>query len=214
MKRLRIGTGNPGKLREYEQILAPVGYELIPVQAPDPDETAPDLDGNARLKAVAYAAACGEITIAEDAGLVVPALSGLPGVISARFSDCEVDVQTGRMLSYTASGQPRDKLDARNREKLLALLSSRPESERAAYFQVVLAVASPDGQILFTATGEAHGTILHEARGEGGFGYDSIFGGAETGGASFAEVSKEQKNAISHRRKAIDALRRWLAERG
>ena len=92
--RLHVGTSNPGKLREYREILAPLGYEVVTVVAPEPDEPEPDLEGNARLKASAYGFHAGGLTLAEDSGLVVPALHGLPGVVSARFSDCELDLST------------------------------------------------------------------------------------------------------------------------
>jgi XTP/dITP diphosphohydrolase len=213
MKRLRIGTANPGKLREYDAILRLAGYEPVPVVAPDPDETAPDLEGNARIKAIAYAAAAGELTVAEDAGLIVPSLGGLPGVVSARFSDCQLDVATGRVLAHASSGRPRAEMDEENRALLLRLLEGKAGAERAAYFQVVLVVAEPGGEVLFTATGEAHGRILTAPRGDDGFGYDALFAGDETGGLSFAEVAPAAKNAVSHRRKALDKLRAWL-ERG
>jgi XTP/dITP diphosphohydrolase len=208
---IRVGTGNPGKLREYQAILGELGHELTTVDAPEPEETAPDLDGNARLKASAYARHAGAVVLAEDAGLVVPALGGLPGVISARFSDCEVDPSTGRVLSYSASGRPRAALDEANRLRLLELLDAHDGEARRAFFQVVIAVAGPDGAILFTASGEAHGRILRAPRGEGGFGYDALFAGDETRGLSFAEVEPALKNAVSHRRKALEKVRAWLA---
>jgi XTP/dITP diphosphohydrolase len=212
MRRIHVGTGNPGKIKEYEAILATLGLELAMVNGPEPEEPAPDLEGNARLKAQAYAKLAGTLTLAEDAGLVVPSLGGLPGVVSARFSDCEVDTTTGRVLGYRPSGRSRHEIDEANRQRLLELLASSPEPARRAYFQVVVAAASPDGVVLFTARGEAHGTILHEPRGEGGFGYDALFAGDDTGGRSFAEVNAAEKNAVSHRRRALEQVRRWLAE--
>jgi XTP/dITP diphosphohydrolase len=211
MRRIHVGTGNPGKIREYQAILDAVGDELVMVSGPDPEEPEPDLEGNARLKAQAYARLSGTLTLAEDAGLVVPSLGGLPGVVSARFSDCEVDVTTGRVLAYRPSGRPRHELDARNRQRLLELLDRSEGEARRAYFQVVIAAARPDGTVVFSARGEAHGRILREARGEGGFGYDALFAGDDTGGRSFAEVSPAEKNAISHRRRALEQVRAWLA---
>ncbi|MCU0655942.1 MAG: non-canonical purine NTP pyrophosphatase [Polyangiaceae bacterium] len=212
LPRLHLGTGNPGKLREYQAILGELGHEFLPLSAPEPEETAPDLDGNARLKASFYARHAGALTLAEDAGLVVPSLGGLPGVISARFSDCEVDTSTGRVLSYRASGRPREALDEANRHRLLQLLSAHEGDARRASFQVVIALAAPDGAILFTARGEAHGRILREPRGLGGFGYDALFSGDETDGLTFAEVDPARKNAVSHRRKALELIRRWMRE--
>lgn len=211
-KRIHVGTGNPGKLIEYRTMLERAGYELQAVQGPEPEETAPDLDGNARLKAIAYAKQCGDITLAEDAGLVVPSLGGFPGVISARFSDCEVDTRTGQLLAYHPSGRPRAELDEANRKRLLALLESHEGDARRAYFQVVIAIASPDGRILTTSSGEAHGHILRTARGDRGFGYDALFAGDDVGGRSFAEVSADEKNAISHRRRALEGVRAWLEQ--
>lgn len=214
MKQIRIGTGNPGKLLEYGAILGELGYQLVTVEAPEPEETAPDLDGNARLKAVAYARHAGAVTLAEDAGLVVPALGGLPGVISARFSDCEVDPATGAVLGYTPSQRPRARLDEANRQRLVALMRGLEGDARRAFFQVVIAVAAPDGRVLFAASGEAHGRVLEAPRGEGGFGYDALFAGDDTGGLTFAEVEAARKNAVSHRRRALEKVRAWLAQAG
>ncbi|MCS6898574.1 MAG: non-canonical purine NTP pyrophosphatase [Myxococcales bacterium] len=208
-----LGTRNPGKLREYQSILGELGYEMVSVDAPEPEETAPDFEGNARLKATAYARYAGALTLAEDAGLVVPVLGGLPGVFSARFADCEVDPSLGKVLSYTPSGRPRPSLDEANRLRLLELLAGHEGEARRAYFQMVIAVADADGTILFTASGEAYGRILYEPRGEGGFGYDALFAGDETDGFTFAEVDAARKNAVSHRRKALEKVHTWLLAR-
>src|SRR5690606_34613020 len=111
---------------------------------------------NAELKARAYAAACGEWTLADDSGLEVSALGGRPGVYSARYSG----------ENATA---------ASNNAKLLAELSETPPSGRTARFVCVIAVADPDGNIVFAAEGECAGTIARESRGSGGFGYDPLF---------------------------------------
>jgi XTP/dITP diphosphohydrolase len=211
---IRIGTGNPGKLQEYQALLGELGYDLTTVDAPEPEENAPDLEGNACLKASAYARHVGALTLAEDSGLVVPVLGGLPGVISARFADCEIDPATGRILAYHPSGRPRSALDEANRRRLLELLDTHEGEARRAYFRVMIAVADADGTILFTASGEAHGRILHQPRGEGGFGYDALFAGDETDGLTFAEVDPARKNAVSHRRKALEKVRAWLVDRG
>lgn len=209
-KSIHVGTGNTGKLREYQAILGSLGYELIPILAPEPEETASDLEGNARIKASAYALHAKALTVAEDAGLIVPSLGGFPGVISARFSDCEINPRTGELLKYRPSGRSREELDQANREHLLELLADQSGDARRAYFQVILAVADADGSILFTASGEVHGTILQQPRGSGGFGYDSLFAGNETDGLSFAEIDPARKNAISHRGRALEKLRDWL----
>ena len=211
LMRLHVGTSNPGKLREYREILAPLGYEVVTVVAPEPDEPEPDLEGNARIKAAAYGYHAGGLTIAEDSGLVVPALHGLPGVVSARFSDCELDLATGRVLAIRPSHRPRPELDAANRARLLSLMDGLDDPHRRAFFRAVIAVADGSGTVLFTATGEAHGRILREERGTGGFGYDSLFAGDDTPGLTFAEAPADQKNAVSHRRRAVDQVRDWLA---
>lgn len=198
-------------MREYREILSPLGHEVVAVVAPEPAEPEPDLEGNARLKASAYGYHAGGLTLAEDAGLIVPALRGLPGVVSARFDDCDLDLATGKVLAIRPSSRPRPELDAANRERLLSLMDALEGDQRRAFFRVVVAVADASGQVLFTASGEAHGHILRHGRGEGGFGYDSLFASDDIPGLTFAEATADQKNAVSHRRRAVDQVRAWLA---
>lgn len=210
-----LGTTNPDKVREIGAILDATGCALEVTEPVDPEETEPDFVGNALLKARAYAAAAGGLTISEDSGLVVPALGGLPGAYSARFSDCELDRgdRAGggwRVLGHRKSGLPRPELDRRNNALLLELLRGVEQPRRAAAFQVVLAVAAPDGEVLFHAQGEAHGWIAEEARGERGFGYDPVFVGQDTFGKTYAELDPMRKNLRSHRRRALQEFKAWL----
>ena len=194
---LLLASTNRHKLEELSDLLAPLG---ITVRRPDDagglppvDEDRPDFAGNARKKALSGAAASGLPTLADDSGLEVAALDGAPGVHSARFAG-------------------PDATDAENREKLLAELAGR-ESGREARFVCALCLASPGGVIAEIA-GEAHGEILHDARGTGGFGYDPLFLFTEEGftatGKAFAELSREEKSEVSHRGRALRALAREL----
>ena len=192
--RFLIGSTNPGKLREYREILQGLDLELVAPTDLDPVPTEPAEDAdtfveNASLKARAYATASGLQTIADDSGLEVYALRGAPGVRSRRFFGDE------------ASAEERN-------AKLLALLDG--VEDRSARFVCVTALASPDGHVeLFE--GEVRGEIAESPRGEDGFGYDPVFVIAEDG-RTMAEVPREEKNAISHRGLAGAKLRAALAE--
>ena len=188
-----IGSTNPGKLREYREILGGLDLELIapsdldPVP-PEPGEDASTFAENASAKARAYAAASGIQTIADDSGLEVYALRGAPGVRSRRF------------FGDDASAKERN-------SKLLALLDG--VQDRSARFVCVTALASPDGHVeLFE--GEVHGEIAESPRGEAGFGYDPVFVIAADG-RTMAELSAEEKHRISHRGIAGAKLRARLA---
>ena len=188
-----IGSTNPGKLREYREILAGLDLELVapgdldPVP-PEPREDALTFGENASLKARAYASASGLETIADDSGLEVYALRGAPGVRSRRyFGD--------------------DASPAERNAKLLALLEG--VQDRSARFVCVTALASPDGHVeLFE--GEVHGEIAESPRGEAGFGYDPVFVIAGDG-RTMAELSSEEKHRVSHRGLAGAKLRARLA---
>ena len=188
-----LGSANPGKLREYREILQGLDLELVapsdldPVP-PEPDEDAATFAENASAKARAYASASGLATIADDSGLEVYALRGAPGVRSRRF------------FGEDASASERN-------AKLLALLDGA--LDRSARFVCVTALASPDGHVeLFE--GEVHGEIAESPRGEAGFGYDPVFVIAGDG-RTMAELSSEEKHRISHRGLAGAKLRARLA---
>jgi XTP/dITP diphosphohydrolase len=158
---------------------------------PDVVEDADTLEGNARLKAAAVAAATGRPAIADDTGLEVVALDGAPGVLAARFA--------GEDATYAA-----------NRAKLLAALDGR--ADRRARFRTVVVIAWPDGRET-VAEGVCDGVIAEEERGERGFGYDPVFVPVEGDGRTFAEMSDQEKNALSHRARALRNLLSRLAPR-
>lgn len=179
---LVVATGNPGKLKEMQAALAGLEWELtLKPEALDVEETGATFAENACLKASEIALATGEWAIADDSGLEVEALDGAPGVYSARYG----------------------KTDADRIERLLNELGN--ELNREARFVCVIAIARPDGTIALQAEGPCPGRILHSPRGSGGFGYDPIFYVPEQR-LTFAEMSSEQKQMVSHRGKAFQAL--------
>jgi len=192
MKKILVcATRNRHKIEELKPLLEPLGYVLRTL-----DEEAPHLplreDGttfaeNAEQKALLVHHATGKAALADDSGLSVDALGGAPGVRSARY----------------AAGPDSDSHDAEaNNRKLLAELASA--ADRSARFRCALALVTEGGE-LFIAEGLIEGQILKQARGDGGFGYDPLFlpNGFDK---TFAELSTEEKNRISHRRQALDAL--------
>jgi XTP/dITP diphosphohydrolase len=194
MSRLRLvcASANPDKVAEIEAILG-TAVELLPrpPDIPDVAEDADTLEGNARLKAAAVAAATGAAAVADDTGLEVDALGGLPGVRTARYA--------GEHATY-----------AENRAKLLAALDG--SADRRARFHTVAMVLWPDGREV-VAQGRCDGTIATTERGERGFGYDAVFVPDGGGGRTFAEMSEDEKHALSHRGRALNALLGVLAAR-
>ncbi|MGC9332897.1 MAG: RdgB/HAM1 family non-canonical purine NTP pyrophosphatase [Anaerolineae bacterium] len=201
MDRLLVATNNPGKLREYKDLLEglPRTVEItFPAQEGinlEVEEVGETFAENARIKAMAYAQASGLLTLADDSGLEVDALDGAPGVRSAR---------------YAGPGAS----DADRYRKLLAELAGIPTGKRSARFRCVVALALPEGTV-HTAEGTCEGKIGFAARGEHGFGYDPVFIVDGYGGKTLAELEPEVKNRISHRARALEAglptLRRLLA---
>jgi XTP/dITP diphosphohydrolase len=198
MPRLVIGSRNKKKLEELQDLLGDLPIELTDLSpwpgVPDAEETGQTFEENARAKATAYANATGEWVLAEDSGLVVPALKGRPGVYSARYAGTHGD-------------------DAANNQKLLAELAPLSDDRRAAYYVCVAALANPDGEVKAVAEGRCHGVIAKEPRGTGGFGYDPLFVVSEYH-KTFGELSLRVKQALSHRARAVvelrPAIRRWL----
>ena len=188
---LVCASANPDKVAEIAEILAGCGVRLIarPASVPDVVEDADTLEGNARRKAVAIAAATGLPAVADDTGLEVDALDGAPGVRSARYA--------GERATYEE-----------NIELLLGELSARsadtPE-ERSARFRTVVLVHWPDGREL-VVDGVCEGRITSERRGGGGFGYDAVFAPIDGDGRTFAQLAPAEKHAISHRGRALRAL--------
>jgi len=194
ISRLVLASGNPGKLREFRRILAPLGIKVI-AQAelgiPDADEPHVTFVENALAKARQASAHANLPELADDSGVCVRALGGAPGVLSARYA-----------------GEPKS--DARNNAKLIAALAE--VADRRAHYACVLALerhaADP---VPIIAEGTWHGTIIDAPRGTGGFGYDPHFLDSETG-LTGAELPVERKNQISHRGKAMRALIARLEE--
>lgn len=208
-----LGTTNQYKIREIGSILAAVGCTFEPTDPVDPDETEPDFDGNAILKARVYAAHAGGVTISEDSGLIIPALNGLPGPWSARFSDHgRIDTDTGQVFDHVPSGLSRDEIDARNNDLVLKIMEGIEQPHRAAFFKVVLVVADEHGEVLFKAAGESHGWIATECRGTNGFGYDPIFVGNDCFDKTYAELDSMRKNMKSHRKRVLNEFKAWLAQ--
>jgi len=188
--RLVLGTKNPDKLGEMREVLgaAAPSVEIIEgAEWPDVPETGATLEENALLKARAVADATGHAAIADDTGLEVDALDGRPGVHTARFA--------GPGATYEE-----------NRRALLAALDGR--GDRAARFRTVMALVGP-GIGETTVEGVLEGRITTAERGDGGFGYDSIF---EVDGRTLAEIPEGEKNRISHRAVALHSLATVLAE--
>jgi XTP/dITP diphosphohydrolase len=182
---LVCASANPDKITEIAAILDGL-VDLLPrpPEVPDVVEDADSLLGNARLKATAVCAATGMPAISDDTGLFVDALDGAPGVYAARFA--------GEDATY-----------ADNREKLLRLLDGA--SDRRARFVTAVMVVWPDGREL-AVEGVCDGTIAPEELGGRGFGYDAVFVPDDGDGRSFAQMSEEEKNRISHRARALRAL--------
>lgn len=189
-RRVVVASKNPDKIKEVEAVLGSLDppFEVIgDLEWPDIEETEDTLEGNAVLKATEVAALTGVAAIADDTGLEVAALGGAPGVHSARYA--------GPDGSYEA-----------NREKLLAEMEG--VGDRTARFRTAIALVEP-GVEPIVAEGVMEGEIAHAPRGDNGFGYDPVF---LVGDRTYAEMSDEEKNAISHRARAIRALADALAD--
>lgn len=188
MLKLLIGTNNRGKFLEIKDKMAQLHIELLSlVDFPyviQPDEIGKTFAENAALKARSYALQTGCWTLADDSGLEVKALDGRPGVLSARYA------------GYDAS-------DKENLEKLLRELDGK--EDRSARFVCVMAVSDQDGHIRFLAEGTCNGIISTEPRGDNGFGYDPVFI-PEMFDKTFAELTLDQKQKISHRAKAVEKI--------
>ena len=196
IRRLLLGTNNPGKIAEMTALLD--GFSLVILKPSDlcldlqVEETGVSYLENAVLKALSWSSQCGITTLADDSGLEVDALNGAPGVMSHRF--------TGNSGSS----------DAERRKHLLHQLQNAPRPWTAR-FQCAVAIAIP-GEELITGAGSCEGEIIPEERGTNGFGYDPIFLVRGTG-KTMAELSPDQKNQLSHRARAMASTRPILIER-
>lgn len=194
--KLLLATNNKGKAREYKSLLEGVPFELVtPAEVGITTEVAEvgkSFEENARLKATTLAAESQLLTLADDSGLEVEALGGEPGTLSARYA-----------------GENASDSDRVN--YLLAKMQGIPQEKRQARFVCVIAIATPQGDVEF-CSGECHGFIALEPKGNRGFGYDPVFYLPELG-ETMAELPPEGKNKISHRgraaMKARELLRRW-----
>ncbi len=196
---LLITTGNPGKVREFREILEAQGVACTDLSAhpaaPVPEETGHTFRANAMRKAVHYATALNTWALADDSGLAVDALDGAPGVHSARWAE----------LNHAGRG------DADNNALLLRQLHDIPDERRSARFACVLALSDPRGRVVLTAGDEVEGLLLRAPRGDGGFGYDPLFL-VPSLGKTTAELSAADKHAISHRGKALRRLTAMLGK--
>jgi XTP/dITP diphosphohydrolase len=211
---IHLASRNPKKLEEMHRILGAhlpglrvVGLDDVPAYD-EPVEDEPTFTGNALIKARVGAAATGLPTLADDSGLCVDALNGMPGVLSARWSGPPtLRERSSLATSGTESSSlvPRDLVDERNNELLLAQLGDVPDQRRGAHFTCAVACVHPDGREL-VVEGRMDGRVIRETRGSGGFGYDVLFEADEFPGVTTAELSREDKDAISHRGRALRAI--------
>ncbi|MEY8369868.1 XTP/dITP diphosphatase [Anaerovoracaceae bacterium 42-11] len=197
METIIAASRNQHKITEIEAITKKFGMNIISrdeagIPKFEIEEDGETFEENSFKKANEIMKVCGKITIADDSGLMVEYLGGAPGVYSARFAG-------------------EDGNDVKNNEKLLMLLEGVPYKERRAKFVSVITMVYPDGECL-TARGECEGHIIDAPTGENGFGYDPLFV-PEGYQRTFAQLSAEEKNQISHRAKALVRLEKLLAER-
>jgi XTP/dITP diphosphohydrolase len=189
-----IATHNQKKKNELLRILAPLGIDVktdeeLNITLTEAEETGETFYENALIKAQSGARESGLPRVADDSGLMVDYLAGAPGVYSARFA-----------------GEHGN--DAKNNEKLLKLLNDVPENERTARFVSVVCIAFPNGDVI-SARGECEGKIGYCEKGDGGFGYDPVF---MVDGKSFAELSAEEKDKLSHRGNALKLISEKLKD--
>ncbi len=192
---LVVASANPDKVAEIAAILEPLGLTLVPrpPEVPDVVEDADTLEGNARLKAVAITEATGRPAVADDTGFEVDALGGEPGVLAARYA--------GPDATYADNV-------AKVRRELDRVGAEGPERRRAR-FRTVALVRFPDGREV-VAEGTVEGTVAPAPRGEAGFGYDPLFVPDDGDGRTFAEMTADEKHAVSHRGRALRSLARAL----
>lgn len=194
INKIVLASGNKGKLKEFNQVLADLGVEVVPqseFNVSDADETGLSFVENAILKARHAAEVTGLPALADDSGLEVDALQGAPGIYSARFSG-------------------EDATDAKNNELLLEKLEGIPSEQRSARFRCVLVfMRHANDPTPLICQGSWEGTILERASGSNGFGYDPLFWIPELEKAS-AELAPEQKNKLSHRGQAVQLLKQSI----
>jgi XTP/dITP diphosphohydrolase len=194
MQKLVIASSNSGKLREIDQLLKPLGIEVLPqsvFNVSESEEPYSTFIENALVKAHHASRCTGLPALADDSGICVNALNGKPGILSARYA-----------------GEPRS--DERNNQKLVDVLTNQAD-RKAHYYCVIVLVRHPDDPQTLIADGSWHGEIVLQPRGAGGFGYDPYFFLPDLGKTA-AELPAEQKNRISHRGKALARLVERISE--
>lgn len=197
MKRIIAASSNAHKIKEIQTIMGKFGMEVVSrKEAGVPEfeivEDGETFEENSLKKAMEIMKVTGEITVADDSGLMVDYLGGAPGVYSARFAGEECD-------------------DNKNNEKLIKLLDGLTGDDRKAKFVSVITLVYPDEEIL-VARGECPGRMVSVPTGENGFGYDPLFV-PDGWDKTFAQLTDEEKNQISHRAKALEKLEKLLVER-
>lgn len=191
-QRLIVASHNTGKLKEFSELMKPLGIETASVgqlSLPEPEETGKTFEENAAIKAIAAAGASGDASVSDDSGLCIDALDGAPGIYSARWAGPGKDFGTAMT-------------------KVEKALKDRGTDDYAARFVCVLCLAMPAGEIQYFR-GECTGHLVFPPRGAGGFGYDPIFqpdGYQQT----FAEMGPSEKKNISHRARAFAQFSDWL----
>lgn len=191
LKEIVFASHNEGKIKEIKKLLAPYGIKVksaLDMDLPDVEETGETFEENSLLKSRTIAKLVNKPCLADDSGLCVDALNGAPGVYSARYA-------------------PNRDFD-KGMEKLLAEMEKSPNKSRNAHFSCVISLAWPDGQYKVFA-GQVDGKIAFHKMGVGGFGYDPLFV-PEGFTCSFAQMSQEEKNKISHRGRAVEKLKDFL----
>ena len=192
-----LATRNQGKIREFQKRFSEIGWEVIPIadiaDIPEPEETGTTFRENALQKARYYAEAVNLPVLSDDSGIIADVLGNEPGVYSARYAGVHGN-------------------DEANNQKLVEVLRPYRVEARRGHYMCVIAVVWPDGREI-TAEGRCNGIIRDFYKGTGGFGYDPLFYLPEFG-KTMAELSMEEKNKISHRGKAVDAMLKKLKEAG
>lgn len=191
LEEIVFASHNEGKIKEIKKLLAPYGIKVksaLDMNLPDVEETGKTFEENSLLKSRTIAKLVNMPCLADDSGLCVDALNGAPGVYSARYA-------------------PNRDFD-KGMEKLLAEMEKSPNKSRNAHFSCVISLAWPDGQYKVFA-GQVDGKIAFHKMGAGGFGYDQLFV-PEGFTSSFAQMSQEEKNKISHRGRAVEKLKDFL----
>lgn len=212
VKPIVIASGNPHKVEELRAILGAAGIDAVGLaDVPggpfdEPSESGTTFAENAAIKAIAYARATGRACLADDSGLEVDALGGRPGVISSHYASGGAE-----------TGLARGERDRANNARLLRDLEGVPEHARSARFVCEMCLAAPDGRILARSRGVVEGRIGlpgRVPRGQGGFGYDPLFELAPRFDRTTAELPPAEKNRVSHRARAAEAIAEAIRTRG